>query len=178
MDTDLEKAVADKAGVHAPEEPKSIVGKYWNKAKTAALYGTTVDIHDVVEEDPFINALHARAEKFDEHAEHAFGYLQVFSAICVVFAHGAGEVGFMTGPLSCIYDVYMVSFFWPPCYSWPPCAMQRSLLVPRFVTSRLHFRPGWSTAESGGCWQAAALATQLSIPEDAVHMAKGFWSGF
>jgi phosphate/sulfate permease len=31
----------------------------------------------------------------------------VFSAICVVFAHGAGEVGFMTGPLSCIYDVYM-----------------------------------------------------------------------
>lgn len=33
--------------------------------------------------------------------------LQVFSAICVVFAHGAGEVGFMTGPLSCVYDVYM-----------------------------------------------------------------------
>jgi sodium-dependent phosphate transporter len=109
VDTDLEKAVAEKAGVEGVEEPKSIVGKYWNKAKTAALYGTTVDIHEVVEEDPFINALHARAEKFDEHAEHAFGYLQVFSAICVVFAHGAGEVGFMTGPLSCIYDVYMVS---------------------------------------------------------------------
>lgn len=35
-------------------------------------------------------------------------HLQVFSAICVVFAHGAGEVGFMAGPLSCIYDVYMV----------------------------------------------------------------------
>lgn len=33
--------------------------------------------------------------------------LQVFSAICVVFAHGAGEVGYMTGPLSVIYDIYM-----------------------------------------------------------------------
>lgn len=30
----------------------------------------------------------------------------MFSAICVVFAHGAGEVGFMAGPLSAIYDVY------------------------------------------------------------------------
>jgi sodium-dependent phosphate transporter len=32
--------------------------------------------------------------------------LQVFSAICVIFAHGAGEVGQMAGPLSAIYDIY------------------------------------------------------------------------
>lgn len=44
-----------------------------------------------IEEDELIAALHARAEKFDERAEFTFGYLQVFSAICVVFAHGAGE---------------------------------------------------------------------------------------
>jgi sodium-dependent phosphate transporter len=32
--------------------------------------------------------------------------LQVFSAICVIFAHGAGEVGQMAGPLAAIYDIY------------------------------------------------------------------------
>lgn len=31
---------------------------------------------------------------------------QVFSAICVIFAHGAGEVGYMAGPLATIWDVY------------------------------------------------------------------------
>jgi len=31
---------------------------------------------------------------------------QVFSAICVIFAHGAGEVGYMAGPLAAIWDVY------------------------------------------------------------------------
>lgn len=85
----------------------SWAGKLARQASRAALYGTSVDIHQVVEEDPFINALHARAEKFDASAEHAFGYLQVFSAICVVFSHGAGEVGFMTGPLTAIYDIYL-----------------------------------------------------------------------
>lgn len=32
--------------------------------------------------------------------------LQVFSAICVVFAHGAGEVGYMAGPLATVWAVY------------------------------------------------------------------------
>jgi sodium-dependent phosphate transporter len=31
---------------------------------------------------------------------------QVFSAICVIFAHGAGEVGQMAGPLAAIYEIY------------------------------------------------------------------------
>lgn len=32
--------------------------------------------------------------------------MQVFSAICVIFAHGAGEVGYMAGPLATVWDVY------------------------------------------------------------------------
>lgn len=71
---DLQAAIDKKAGV---QEPQGFVSKMYNKCKDAALYGTSVDIHEVVEEDPFIAALHARAEKFDEHAEHSFGYLQV-----------------------------------------------------------------------------------------------------
>ena len=32
-------------------------------------------------------------------------FLQVISAVCVIFAHGAGEVGYMAGPLAVIYNV-------------------------------------------------------------------------
>lgn len=71
---DLQAAINEKAGV---QEPQGFVSKMYHKCKDAALYGTSVDIHEVVQEDPFIAALHARAEKFDEHAEHSFGYLQV-----------------------------------------------------------------------------------------------------
>lgn len=35
---------------------------------------------------------------------------QVFSAICVIFAHGAAEVGFMAGPMSAIWDIYTTGF--------------------------------------------------------------------
>lgn len=65
----------------------------YKSTKKALLHGTTVDIFEVVEEDPIVSAIHSRAEVFDPKAEYAFQYLQVFSAICVVFAHGAGEVG-------------------------------------------------------------------------------------
>ena len=53
--------------------------------------------------DPIVAAIHKNAEVFDPKAEYAFSYLQVFSAICVIFAHGAGEVGYMAGPLATIW---------------------------------------------------------------------------
>lgn len=51
--------------------------KFMKRCKNAAVHGTTVDIHDVVEEDELIAAMHERAEKFDPQAELVFGYLQV-----------------------------------------------------------------------------------------------------
>jgi hypothetical protein len=36
-----------------------------------------VSVAQVVEEDPYVAELHARAEKFDPQAERTFGYLQV-----------------------------------------------------------------------------------------------------
>ena len=35
---------------------------------------------------------------------------QVFSACCVIFAHGAGEVGYMAGPLTTVWEVYKNGF--------------------------------------------------------------------
>lgn len=87
-------------------EHEAWVSRMFGKAKDAALYGVSYDIHKVVEEDATVAAIHAHAEKFDPATERVFGYLQVFSAIAVIFAHGAGEVGFMAGPLGAIYDVY------------------------------------------------------------------------
>jgi hypothetical protein len=67
--------------------------------------GVEHDMHAEAEEDPLIAAIHANAEKWDDDTEYIFGYLQVISAICVIFAHGAGEVGYMSGPLAVIYDI-------------------------------------------------------------------------
>jgi sodium-dependent phosphate transporter len=47
---------------------------------------------------------------------------QVFSAICVIFSHGAGEIGYMTGPLGAIWQVGSCT----PCRCWcPPLAAGR-----------------------------------------------------
>lgn len=73
-------------------------------------YGTRVDIHDAVEEDPVVSHIHANAEVFDAKTEYAFSYLQVFSAICVAFAHGANDSAYASGPLAGIYYVYKHGF--------------------------------------------------------------------
>ncbi|KAL2632064.1 hypothetical protein R1flu_016750 [Riccia fluitans] len=88
----------------APSEPKSLTS--WQKFSKAATRGLNVDIHKVVKTDEKISEIHEQAERFEPRVEYAFSYLQVFSAICVIFAHGAGEVGYMAGPLATIWDVY------------------------------------------------------------------------
>jgi len=69
------------------------------------LKGMNQDIHKIIDEDITISEIHQNAEVFDPKTENVFKYLQVFSAICVIFAHGAAEVGYMAGPLSAIWDI-------------------------------------------------------------------------
>ena len=104
---DAEKAGADAASGGSKKATfGASMKKFYSTTKELALRGVNTDIHDVVEDDPFIAALHDRAEKFDPRVEWVFGYLQVFSAICVIFSHGAGEVGYMAGPLATVWEVY------------------------------------------------------------------------
>lgn len=56
-----------------------------------ATYGLYADVHASIETDKDVAKVHANAELFDPRAEHVFTYLQVFSAMCVMFAHGAGQ---------------------------------------------------------------------------------------
>ena len=51
-------------------------------------------------------ALHSDAEKFDEKTEEVFKYLQIFTAICDSFSHGANDVANAIGPFAAIFTIY------------------------------------------------------------------------
>ena len=50
-----------------------------------------MDIHDCVEEDPIVAAIHNRAEKFDPRAEVVFSYLQARTVLSLLrnYSHAA-----------------------------------------------------------------------------------------
>jgi len=51
-------------------------------------------------------SIHQNAEKFDEKNEEVFKYLQVFTAVCDAFSHGANDVANAIGPFAVIYTIY------------------------------------------------------------------------
>ncbi len=105
-DAQLEVSKLEEAVELTPAQQRMAQLKgYLGLAKKAAMHGVEVNVHDIVEEDELVAAIHAHAEVFDEKAETVFSYMQVFSAICVIFSHGAGEVGYMSGPLGAIFQV-------------------------------------------------------------------------
>ncbi|CAM9428248.1 unnamed protein product [Ectocarpus fasciculatus] len=64
------------------------------------------DIHAIIKENDYVTAIHANAERFDPRTEEAFKYVQVFTAICDSFSHGANDVANAMGPFAGIYFVY------------------------------------------------------------------------
>ena len=64
------------------------------------------DIHASIKDSDYVSAIHDNAEMFDPRAEEAFKYVQVFTAICDSFSHGANDVANAMGPFSAIYVVY------------------------------------------------------------------------
>ena len=50
--------------------------------------------------------LHNNAEKFDNRTEEVFKYLQIFTAICGSFSHGANDVANAIGPFAAIWIIY------------------------------------------------------------------------
>tara|TARA_Y100000389_G_scaffold73260_1_gene69931 strand:- start:7672 stop:9309 length:1638 start_codon:yes stop_codon:yes gene_type:complete len=57
-------------------------------------------------EENLVNTIHNNAEKFDERTEEFFKYLQVFSAACAAFSHGANDVANAIGPFAAILTIY------------------------------------------------------------------------
>jgi len=58
---------------------------------------------DVVNSSQKVVDMYERAEKFDDRAEANFRYLQIFTAICDSFSHGANDVANAVGPFAAIY---------------------------------------------------------------------------
>jgi len=65
-----------------------------------------VKVDDIVKSNETTLALHANAEVFDEKTEDVFGYLQIFTAMCESFAHGANDVANSIGPLAAVWTIY------------------------------------------------------------------------
>mmetsp|Transcript_25699 Transcript_25699/g.81172 ORF Transcript_25699/g.81172 Transcript_25699/m.81172 type:complete len:575 (-) Transcript_25699:197-1921(-) len=79
------------------------------KAKNMCLTSINHDVHEVrdgVEASATVKEIYAHAEKFDPKAEAVFRYIQIFTAICDSFAHGANDVANAMGPFMAIYAAY------------------------------------------------------------------------
>uniref|UniRef100_A0A6C0AZ07 Phosphate transporter n=1 Tax=viral metagenome TaxID=1070528 RepID=A0A6C0AZ07_9ZZZZ len=53
-----------------------------------------------------VSNLHDKADKFDLRIEEIFKYLQIFTAACDAFSHGANDVANAVGPFAAIYLIY------------------------------------------------------------------------
>ena len=60
----------------------------------------------IVEEDPVVQAIHDNAEKFDEKTELSMRYLQILTACCDAFAHGANDVANSIGPFASMVVIF------------------------------------------------------------------------
>merc|ERR1711998_669548 len=82
--------------------PTSGFGKF----KKAMMTSLDTDPHASIGEEQRVAAIHANAEKFDPQAEAVFRYIQIFTAICDSFAHGANDVANAMGPFMAIYVIH------------------------------------------------------------------------
>jgi sodium-dependent phosphate transporter len=81
-----------------PDENKNTICNYINKS-------LKVNLDEIIENETQVLNIHNNAEKFDSKTEEYFKYLQVFTAICDSFSHGANDVANAIGPFMAIYMI-------------------------------------------------------------------------
>lgn len=68
--------------------------------------GSSKRVKDIIENDKVAQDIHENAEVFDPKAEEGLKYLQIFTAICDSFGHGANDVANAIGPFAAIYIIH------------------------------------------------------------------------
>ena len=63
----------------------------------------------IINKDEVVAAIHDNAEVFDPKTEELFKFLQVFTAMCDSFSHGANDVANAVGPFATILSIYNLS---------------------------------------------------------------------
>ena len=77
------------------------------KCITSIRNNINYDVHGEVVKNDTVKNIHENTEKFDEKTEESFKYLQIFTAICDSFSHGANDVANAIGPYAAIISIYM-----------------------------------------------------------------------
>ncbi len=83
-------------------ELKKIEEETKTKVNKTLHYNDTVDINN----NQLVQDIHKHAEKFDKKTEESFKFLQIFTAICDSFSHGANDVANSVGPFAAIYSIW------------------------------------------------------------------------
>lgn len=65
------------------------------------------DIRGEIINNERVKDIHDNSEKFEDRTEESFKYLQIFTAICDSFSHGANDVANAIGPYAAIISIYM-----------------------------------------------------------------------
>merc|ERR1712087_622870 len=109
VEAEFEAREQDPEGVkvEVKKEPKDrSTMTRMEKAMDTILTSVNADPHASLEEDVIVQAIHNNAEKFEAKTEAIFRYIQIFTAICDSFAHGANDVANAMGPFMAIYFIY------------------------------------------------------------------------
>lgn len=64
-----------------------------------------INLNNIISDDSVVESIHQNAEVFDQNTEYYFRYLQIFTAMCDSFSHGANDVANAIGPFAAIYTI-------------------------------------------------------------------------
>lgn len=83
-------------------QPKNVYQKFLRHIKSSLNY----KVHNDIIQNKEVSDIHNNAENFDTKTEESFKYLQIFTAICDSFSHGANDVANAIGPFAAIYMIW------------------------------------------------------------------------
>jgi sodium-dependent phosphate transporter len=113
LELEPKESAEDKIVIHEiPQDapfytmPYHYARRAYTCAAKQVMRGLYYEVHEHGTEDATVASIHHNAEVFDVHTEKIYQYLQVFTACCVAFAHGANDVANAVGPFSGIYTTF------------------------------------------------------------------------